>query len=109
MTGPLFFDDDYSTIGRNGVAVPNAFFKAILDPSSNESIAFIVPHAVSDLPLEDFAMSIDALEEELGVELFEKMYDSEDNKEISESDFDQDKWTFDPKRYRKRITEWNMR
>ena len=57
----------------------------------------------------DFAMSIDALEEELGVELFEKMYDSEDNKEISESDFDQDKWTFDPKRYRKRITEWNMR
>lgn len=42
VTGPIYQGGDGS-IG-NGVAIPSAFYKVILDPAFNDAIAFIVPH-----------------------------------------------------------------
>ena len=46
ITGPVFTSDDFARIGKNGVAVPDFFYKVILDYTLPEKkgIAFIIPN-----------------------------------------------------------------
>ncbi|MEF1190237.1 DNA/RNA non-specific endonuclease, partial [Vibrio parahaemolyticus] len=81
VTGPIYQGNE-GTIG-NGVAIPSAFYKVILDPSFDEAIAFIVPHRdVSSSELTNFITTIDEVERQTGLDFFAQTPDSiEDNME----------------------------
>lgn len=81
VTGPIY-EGNEGTIG-NGVVIPNAFYKVILDPSFDEAIAFIVPHRdVSSSELANFITTIDEVERQTGLDFFAQTPDSiEDNME----------------------------
>ncbi|EKA7414653.1 DNA/RNA non-specific endonuclease [Vibrio parahaemolyticus] len=81
VTGPIYQGNE-GTIG-NGVAIPSAFYKVILDPSFDEAIAFIVPHRdVSSSELANFITTIDEVERQTGLDFFAQTPDSiEDNME----------------------------
>ena len=69
VTGPIYQGNE-STIGNN-VIIPSAFYKVILDPAFNEAIAFIVPHRdVSSSELASFVTTIDAVEQQTGLDFF---------------------------------------
>ena len=62
-----------AAIGRNKVKVPDAFFKALLarrKDGTYASVGFIFPNEAGKKPLSAFAMTVDALEKELGMDLF---------------------------------------
>ncbi|ELC3158058.1 DNA/RNA non-specific endonuclease [Vibrio harveyi] len=81
VTGPIYQGNE-GTIG-NGVVIPSAFYKVILDPSFDEAIAFIVPHRdVSSSELANFITTIDEVEHQTGLDFFAQTPDSiEDNME----------------------------
>ncbi|MCG9575575.1 DNA/RNA non-specific endonuclease [Vibrio tubiashii] len=75
VTGPIYQGNE-STIGNN-VIIPSAFYKVILDPAFNEAIAFIVPHRdVSSSELASFVTTIDAVEQQTGLDFFSLIADS---------------------------------
>lgn len=81
VTGPIY-EGNEGTIG-NGVVIPSAFYKVILDPSFDEAIAFIVQHRdVSSSELANFITTIDEVEHQTGLDFFAQTPDSiEDNME----------------------------
>ena len=93
VTGGVF-TDNMNTIGDENVAVPEFFYKVLLDESRSEykAIAFLVPHMDSDKPLYDFVISIDELEEKTGLNFFPKLDDSIEN--ILEKNSDYKSWSF---------------
>lgn len=106
VTGPILHGNE-KKIGRTTkVAVPQAFYKAILDVKSPEltGIAFVIPHRVCDEPLENFAMSIDDLEAHLGFDLYASI--PQISNQIEES-YDISHWRFDEKKYQDRVNSWN--
>ncbi|AIW13414.1 DNA/RNA non-specific endonuclease [Vibrio tubiashii] len=75
VTGPIYQGNE-NTIGNN-VIIPSAFYKVILDPAFNEAIAFIVPHRdVSSSELASFVTTIDAVEQQTGLDFFSLIADS---------------------------------
>ena len=108
-TGPVFIDESIRYIGRNKVAVPHAFYKAILDIDTGEAISFLIPHAVTDLPLHEFAMSIDELESELGIDFFYNYFDNSIKESASESTVNLEMWPVKSGRYQARVNKWNKR
>lgn len=107
VTGPLFFDDDFERIGNNGVAVPHAFYKAVLDPVEKQAAAFVVPHEVTDLPLKEFVNSINELERLMNFDLFSAYFDSEAAEDSIEGMVNLDNWPFNEARYLARVNKWN--
>ena len=65
------------TIGSEKVAVPNYFYKIILDYSKPEikAIAFLIPHEESEKGLYKFTTSIDEIENLTGIDFFSKLPD----------------------------------
>ncbi|MDC5854445.1 DNA/RNA non-specific endonuclease [Vibrio europaeus] len=75
VTGPIYQGNE-STIGNN-VIIPSAFYKVVLDPAFNEAIAFIVPHRdVSSSELASFVTTIDAVEQQTGLDFFSLIADN---------------------------------
>lgn len=72
VCGPAFLSEDTLRIGHNGVAVPDACFKALLIPKgeSFSSVAFLMRNGGEELPLKDCALTVDELETILGIDLF---------------------------------------
>lgn len=62
-------------IGDEDVAVPNSFYKIILKGKKNnlKAIAFLFPHKESTKPLSSFAVSIDKIEKETGINFFKSL------------------------------------
>ncbi len=76
------------TIGSEHVAVPDFFYKIILDNSEPEikAIAFLIPHEESEKGLYQFVTSIDEIEELTGIDFFSALPDTlENNLEKSSS------------------------
>lgn len=88
ITGPLFLGKNkgttasrvvkYPLIGKNDVAVPTHFFKVVLVDRGNEKFeeyAVLVPHTnySDDLPLSNFATSIEKIERLAGLWFFEEL------------------------------------
>ncbi len=105
--GPVF-SQQMKRIGRNKVAVPNAYFKAVVDLTDPEfkAIAFIIPNELSEEPLQEYSMTIDALEEQIGLDLFHELMTEELEEEL-ESNLNLSDWKFDKKRFQQRIDKWN--
>lgn len=71
VCGPIYTSEHTKTIGQNRVAVPDAYFKAIVSLSPSPfSAAYIMPNRNIDGPLNAYAVSIDSIETLTGFDLF---------------------------------------
>lgn len=77
------------TIGKENVAVPNYFYKVLLDNSRGEykMIGFLVPAVDSDKPLYDFVVPVDYIEKLTGIDFYPKLEDSIENKLEKANDY----------------------
>lgn len=92
VAGPIYEKSDKERIGKTGVRVPSAFFKVLLAPYVDEprGIAFVYPNMRSVGNMQDYAMSIDELENILGFDFFPALPDEIENK--VESTFSFKEW-----------------
>jgi endonuclease G, mitochondrial len=80
LTGPIL-KTGLERIGRiNHIAVPKAFYKIVYDPAEQKAIAFLVPNEGSSKSIKSFATSIDKIEELTGIDFFEKLPDTLEQK-----------------------------
>ena len=81
VSGPAFWDDDTLRIGHNGVAVPDACFKALLIPVDEgySAVAFLMQNGGEERSLRDCAVSVDELESLLGLDLFCNLPDDKED------------------------------
>ena len=71
VTGPILPKTKTVTIGSNKVTVPTHYYKVVYDRTPPEKmIGFILPNDGSDRPLQDFAVTVDAVEEATGLNFF---------------------------------------
>jgi endonuclease G len=85
VTGGVLIDR-LPTIGSEDVAIPQYFYKVLLDNSSGRTkmLAFLVPHKESNRPLYEFVVSVDEVEKLTGIDFFSQLEDNkEDNLEAS--------------------------
>ena len=77
VTGPKL-NMKLNTIGPNEVSVPDYYYKVILkfNQSHSDAIAFLMPNKASKSDLTDYVITIDALEEDLGIDFFHNLDDS---------------------------------
>lgn len=82
------------TIGTEKVAVPQYFYKIILDYNDPEikTIAFLMPHEKSDKGLYQFVTSIDEIETLTGIDFFPELPNEIENKIEKSSNYKN--WTF---------------
>lgn len=73
---------DMRTIGDERVAVPNQFYKVLIDSNSGKvkMIAFLFPHENSNRPLYEFVVSVDSIEKLTGIDFFPQLEDGLENK-----------------------------
>ena len=92
VCGPMFTTHEFGTIGSAKVAVPDAFFKALLIPvdGTYQAVAFVMPNKPERHDTEYYAMSVDQLEAQLGRDLFWRLPD--DVEEPVEAVFDWNFW-----------------
>lgn len=81
VCGPAFMNEDTIRIGHNGVAVPDACFKALLVPVGDgySAIAFLMQNGGEARSLKDCAVTVDELESLLGLDLFCNLPDEEED------------------------------
>lgn len=71
VTGPILPKTKTVTIGGNKVTVPTHYYKIVYDRTPPEKmIAFILPNDGSNRPLQDFAVTVDAVEAATGLNFF---------------------------------------
>ncbi len=110
VTGPIFSNPHFERIGANGVGLPDAFFKVIMDATGAEyfAIGFVIPNQKSDLPLPTFAKTVDEVELLTGFDLFADLFIQEVEDSV-ESKINWQHWPFNEQRYRERVNVWNRR
>lgn len=86
VAGPIFEHGVTRTMGKNKVAVPDAFFKVILCiKGTPKGLGFIFPNEGTHHPLEDYMLPIDQVEEVTGFDFFHLLPDDIENKVESSS------------------------
>ena len=72
VTGPVLEKDEYKTIGANEVAVPEFYYKAVLAIRGGKyfAIGFIMPNIKCPLSIWDYAVSVDEVEKQTGLNFF---------------------------------------
>ena len=81
------------TIGKEKVAIPNQFYKIILDYSDKpKAIAFLMPNKKSDEPLYKYVTSIDNIEKLTGIDFFPALADDIENSLEAKTDYKD--WSF---------------
>ena len=92
VTGGIL-KDGLPTIGKvNKISIPEKFYKVVIDieGDSTAGIGFIIPNEECDDPLMSYAVSIDEIEKQTGIDFFPDLPDSLENK--LESSFDYKLW-----------------
>ncbi len=94
VTGPVLTKKYYPTIGEDNVAVPEYYYKVLLDYTEPglKGIGFILPNKKCNDPLVDYAVTIDRVETVTGIDFFPKLPDSEEKK--LESHINTSLWDF---------------
>lgn len=108
VTGPVLSGDVKIKIGDNRVSVPPLFYKVILDYTDpvKKGIAFLIPNEKSDLPLKNYATSIDSVERLTSINFFAAISDQE-VVEALEQQLDIKAWPINAARYSLRKSKWN--
>ena len=77
VCGPIVTTNEYGRLGRNQVAIPDYFFKALLykDDTGFHSIAYVMPNQYTGRPVNEYAMTVNELEMVLGIDLFTRLND----------------------------------
>ena len=81
VTGPVFGNSD-STIGKDSVDVPKAFFKTALvyNDSVIQAIGFIIPNKKLKANVLNYSVSIDSIESLINTDLYYKLPDKLESK-----------------------------
>lgn len=96
VTGPIFYQGVRNTIGRNKVAVPDAFFKVILaDRSKAQAIGFVYPNKAGHKDMTAYVKSIDEIEKITGIDFFPLLDDRVEN-------------AVEAAGYRKMVDDWQV-
>ncbi len=109
VSGPVLKDGHIiKKIGFNEVAVPDLFYKIILDLKEPEkkAIAFLMPNEKSEKHIKHYTTSIDEIEELTGINFFAGFM-SEELEEKLEQKGNPNQWDFDAGKYKKRVEKWN--
>ena len=91
VTGPIFEPDKtVITIGANEVAVPEKYYKVLLDVKSSkpQAIGFVLENRGSKKSLREFAVTVDAVEKLTGLDFFSNLDDTSEARLESQCDFD---------------------
>lgn len=93
VTGGIL-KDGLKTIGEERVAVPNQFYKIVLDNTNGKPkmLAFLLNHNDSDMPLYKFVVSVDEVEKLTGIDFFPELNDAIENKIEASSSYKN--WSF---------------
>ncbi len=104
VTGPLLQMAPKGTLGENEVTIPGGFFKVILDiePPELRAIGFVLPNTVSNAPLPKFAVSVDEIEAQTGLDFF-KGFMPADIEAALEAEVDTSLWAFNEAEYKERV------
>jgi endonuclease G len=86
--------DNLETIGKEDVAVPDYFYKVLLNKNNGnyKMIAFLIPNEDSEKGLYEFVVSVDEIEKLTGINFFPKLEDSIENQLEKSSDYKN--WSF---------------
>ena len=108
VTGPVLTQGIIKKIGENRVSVPYLFYKVVLDTTGIEKkgIGFVLPNKKSELPLEEYMVTVDSVEVLTQLNFFNAV-NKNSNIEVLESKIDKSAWPVNAERYKKRINEWN--
>ena len=91
VTGPILPKEPQITIGPNKVTVPTHYYKVIYDLTPPQKmIAFILPNEGSNKALQEFAVTVDAVEKVTGLDFFSKV--PKEKQERLESSFSIKAW-----------------
>ncbi|TRX37082.1 DNA/RNA non-specific endonuclease [Flavobacterium restrictum] len=87
--------DNLKTIGKEKVAVPDYFYKVLLNNTNGnyKMIAFLVPNQKSEKPLYDFVVSVAVLEKMTGIDFYPNLPD--DIESNLEKNTNYKEWSFD--------------
>ncbi len=93
VAGPIYTDNDKTTIGNSRVRVPSAFYKAFFAPYGDKpkAIAFVFPNVNVAANIKEFAMTVDQLEDITGYDFFHALPDDIENPTEAVSSFKE--WT----------------
>ena len=93
VTGGVL-EDGLKGIGEEQVAIPERFYKVILDYNNGKPkmLAFLMEHKDSKKPLYEFVVSTDALEELTGIDFFPQLDDAIEN--LLEAAANYKNWSF---------------
>ena len=93
VTGGVL-NDNLKTIGEEDVAVPEYFYKVLLDTSRDEykMIGFLVPAVDSKKPLYEFVVPVDEIEKMTGIDFYPSLNDKIENSLEKSSDYKS--WSF---------------
>lgn len=82
------------TIGSEKVAVPNQFYKIIIDNNSGNTkmLAFLLDHQASNKPLYTFVVSVDKIEALTGIDFFHELEDEKER--VLEASSNYKMWSF---------------
>jgi endonuclease G len=102
VAGPILHKGLDKYIGENRVAVPEYFYKVLLDPDEPDikGIGFVIPNSLSEKPLMDYAVSIDSVERLTQLDFFPLLDNLEGVLEL-------ESWSTNERRFRTRVNEWN--
>jgi endonuclease G len=93
VTGGVL-NNSLKTIGKEKVAVPQYFYKILMNRSGNrvKMIGFFMPNQPSDEPLYKFVVSVDAIEKLTGINFFPQLEDRLENQLEANKDYKD--WSF---------------
>ena len=88
VTGGVL-NDNLKTIGEEDVAVPEYFYKVLLDTSRDgyKMIGFLVPAVDSKKPLYEFVVPVDEIEKMTGIDFYPSLNDKIENSLEKRSDY----------------------
>ena len=93
VTGPVLPKEKSITIGNNKVTVPDRYYKVVYDLTPPQKmIGFIIPNGGSTRSLQDFAVTVDAIEKETGLDFFSLV--SRQEQDRLESTITLDAWSW---------------
>lgn len=86
--GPIFYSQDYKTIGDNKVGVPDAFFKVVLRVGKKPAaLGFIYPNEGTHHPMDYYVLTVDEVEQKTGIDFFYNLPDDIEDEVESHSEF----------------------